>query len=150
MLKRYRGKIIVIIAMTILCVPLSPDRDRPADAPHPGMRKIQSAGTSFHQGWNDKHASYDERPGMQTSFTYDYWIDTTEVTQKQYCDVTGKRPVAAGSLYGAGDNYPVYKVSWFDAVLYCNARSRAEGFDTVYVYSGTKTLSNGSQRAGGC
>jgi len=144
MLKRCRGKIIVIIAMTIFCVPFSPDRDRPADFPHSGMKKVLSAGKSFYQGWSGSYASYDERPGMQTSFTYDYWLDTTEVTQKRYYEVTGKQPIAAGSRYGMGDNYPIYNVSWFDAVLYCNARSRTEGLDTVYVYSGTKTLSNGT------
>ena len=108
------------------------------------MKKIMSAGKSFQQGWNDSKASYDEKPGMQSSFTYDYWLDTTEVTQKQYYDVTGKRPVSDSSQYGAGDNYPVYYVSWFDAVLYCNARSRAEHLDTVYVYSAIHPPTGGS------
>jgi formylglycine-generating enzyme required for sulfatase activity len=30
---------------------------------------------------------------------------------------------------------PVEKVSWFDAALYCNARSKANGYDTVYTYT---------------
>jgi uncharacterized protein (TIGR02171 family) len=108
------------------------------------MKKIQSAGKSFQQGWNNSLASYDEKPGMHTSFSYDYWLDTIEVTQKQYYDVTGKRPVTDSSKYGVGDNFPVYYVSWFDAVLYCNSRSRAEHLDTVYVYSGIHPPSGGS------
>jgi uncharacterized protein (TIGR02171 family) len=35
-------------------------------------------------------------------------------------------------------------VSWFDAALYCNAKSRAEGLDTVYVYSALKASVGGS------
>ncbi len=107
------------------------------------MRKITAAGKSFQQGWNDTLASADERPGMKSSFSYDYWIDTTEVTQKHYFNITGKMPVSDSAKYGFGDNYPVYYVSWFDAALFCNARSRSENLDTVYSY--TKVLiANGS------
>ncbi|MGA2508487.1 MAG: formylglycine-generating enzyme family protein, partial [Chitinispirillaceae bacterium] len=144
MFVRYNRAIIAFIAMMLTCTPLSPDRGRPSDLLHPGMKKILSAGKSFQQGWNNTLASYDEKPGMQSTFTYNYWMDTTEVTQKQYYDVTGKRPVTDSSQYGVGDNYPVYYVSWFDAVLYCNARSRAEHLDTVYMYSGVHPPSGGS------
>jgi uncharacterized protein (TIGR02171 family) len=144
MLKTNIGAIVIVfLTMMVSCAPLSNDRERSFDFPHPGMKKIQSAGKSFQQGWNNTLASYDEKPGMRSSFTYDYWLDTTEVTQKQYYEVTGKQPVSAGSQYGVGDNYPVYYVSWFDAVLYCNARSRAEYLDTVYIYSGILPPSGG-------
>ena len=108
-----------------------------------GMKKIHSAGRSFQQGWNDTLASLDERPGMASSFTYDYWIDSTEVTQKRYFDLTGKRPVSDTSMYGTGDAFPVYFVTWFDAALFCNARSRAESLDSVYFFSGIKPLPGG-------
>jgi uncharacterized protein (TIGR02171 family) len=62
----------------------------------------------------------------------------------EYYEITGKRPVSLVSPYGSGDDYPVYNVSWFDAVFFCNARSKAEGLDTVYVYSGTKALPSGT------
>jgi uncharacterized protein (TIGR02171 family) len=143
----YKGKystLIIIVALVLSCVPLLTDRDRPADFTGSGMKKVSAAGRSFSQGWNNPQASYDERPGMESGFTYDYWLDSTEVTQQQYYEVTGRRPVDLGSSYGEGDNYPVYYISWFDAVLYCNARSRLEGLDTVYVYSGVKGLTNGT------
>jgi uncharacterized protein (TIGR02171 family) len=132
------------LVVSLFCARMSTTPDRPADLPHPGMVKISSAGKSFQQGWNDSLASIDEKPGMQTAFTYNYWLDTTVVTQKQYFDVMGKRPDSASSPYGVGDDYPVYYVSWFDAVLYCNARSRAEHLDTLYVYSGINYSSSGS------
>jgi formylglycine-generating enzyme required for sulfatase activity len=142
--KGHRGTTALIIAMMLTCAPLSNDRSLPVDFSGSGMKKISSAGRSFSQGWNNPHAVYDERPGMTSGFTYDYWLDSTEVTQKQYYEVTDRRPVPAGSQYGVGDDYPVYRVSWFDAVLYCNARSRLEGLDTVYSYSGVKALPNGT------
>jgi len=45
-------------------------------------------------------------------------------------DASGSNP--SDSSRGIGDNYPVNKVSWFDAVEYCNALSRKEGLTPCY------------------
>ena len=65
------------------------------------------------------------------------------MTQRHFFDLTGRRPVSEASPYGAGDRYPVYYVTWFDAVLFCNARSRAENLDTVYIYTGRRETGSG-------
>ncbi len=36
------------------------------------------------------------------------------------------------SSYGVGQNYPAYYVSWYEAVIYCNLRSLAEGLTPAY------------------
>jgi formylglycine-generating enzyme required for sulfatase activity len=60
-----------------------------------------------------------------------FYMDTTEVTQAEYKSLMGCNP-----SYFTGDLLlPVEQVTWFDAVLYCNARSKAEGKDTVYSYN---------------
>jgi formylglycine-generating enzyme required for sulfatase activity len=120
--------------MILTCIPLATDREQPVEFPHPGMKKIMSAGKSFQQGWNDSLASLDEKPGMVSAFTYDYWLDTTEVTQKFYFDLMERNPVPDSAQYGIGEMLPVVYVTWFDAVLFCNARSKADGLDTVYQY----------------
>lgn len=56
-----------------------------------------------------------------------------EVTQGEYetyCKYGGTDVPSA--TYGVGDSYPAYYVSWYDAVVYCNLRSKAEGLDPVY------------------
>jgi uncharacterized protein (TIGR02171 family) len=108
------------------------------------MKKILATGKSFQQGWSDALATYDEKPSFQSSFTYDYWIDSAEVSQKRFFDYLGRSPVADASQFGVGDDYPICFVTWFDAALFCNAWSRAEGLDTVYVYFGVKALPDGS------
>lgn len=62
-----------------------------------------------------------------------FYICDHEVTQKeyeQYCDYGGSQP---SSTYGDGDNYPAYYVSWYDALVYCNKRSMAEGLTPCYT-----------------
>ncbi len=60
-----------------------------------------------------------------------FLMQETMVTQEQYCAVTGVNP-----SYSIGDlTRPVETVSWFDAVLYCNALSRLFNLDTCYAYT---------------
>ena len=95
--------------------------------------------------------SGDEAPEHTVNFTRSFNISTAEITQKQYTDITGKSNPAAG--FGIGDNYPVYNVSWYDAIAFCNMLSEEEGFVPSYysdssfstVYnSGTEVYCNWS------
>jgi formylglycine-generating enzyme required for sulfatase activity len=61
-----------------------------------------------------------------------FYIDSTEVRQGDYLGLMGVNP----SSFTGDLNRPIESVSWFDAVLFCNARSKLEGKDTVYTYTG--------------
>jgi len=39
---------------------------------------------------------------------------------------------------GKGDTYPVYYVNWYDAIVYCNKLSIAEGLTSAYTVSGIR------------
>ncbi len=56
-----------------------------------------------------------------------FWIDKYEVTQESYERIVGKNP----SLKKGPQN-PVERVSWLDAINYCNLRSRREGLQPCY------------------
>ena len=60
-----------------------------------------------------------------------FQIDNTEMTQGDYLAIMRVNP----SYFGGDSLMPVVSVTWFDAVLCCNARSKRAGFDTVYAYT---------------
>ena len=68
----------------------------------------------------------DELPAHEVTVG-SFWIDTTEVTQLDYRTVTGR-----GCFGFKGDTKPAENITWFDAVEYCNARSRRDGLPQVY------------------
>lgn len=106
--------------------------------------KIVSAGKTFAMGSNDVRDEFDvpESPRHSVSFTADFWMDTTETPQALYDSVMkAAYPNYTASIdwnehFGLGSLFPAYGVNAGGAILYCNARSKSEGLDTVYTYTG--------------
>lgn len=97
-----------------------------------GAVRVHAAGYSFMMG---QAGEQDAEPVHLVEFTRDFWMDTVEVTQSEYMQLMGINPSAYFDTAG-----PVMQMSWFDAVLFCNARSKRDSLDTVYTftsYSGT-------------
>ena len=65
----------------------------------------------------------DEVPLHKVTLTKDFYIGKTEVTQALYEAVMGTNP--GGSA--AGDNYPVAKVSYYEAIYFCERLSEMTG-----------------------
>jgi hypothetical protein len=69
-----------------------------------------------------------------------FYMDATEVTQAQWDTVyswainNGYGFSHSGS--GKGTNHPVQRVSWYDCVKWCNARSQMEGRTPCYLIDG--------------
>jgi formylglycine-generating enzyme required for sulfatase activity len=79
------------------------------------------AGTFYAQ---DPASSEDQ--GRWVTLTRDYYIAKTEITQDQWHAVMGTRlseyappPTETEPLRGEGDAYPMFYVSWADAVAFC-------------------------------
>lgn len=119
-----------------------------------GMVLIPAKDSSFEMGDIGGNGNFDEKPVHTVTFSRDFYMDKTEVTQKKYEDLMRatyadySTPLwdTLDGRYGLGDNHPAYYVSWFDAVLYCNALSKAVGKDTVYTFDAiTSTPGNGCE-----
>jgi formylglycine-generating enzyme required for sulfatase activity len=69
----------------------------------------------------------------KVTFTYNFYVDSTLITQDDYTAIMKNNP--SGHKIAGNLRLPVEKVSWFDAVLYCNARSKRDNLDTIYSYT---------------
>ena len=85
-----------------------------------------------------------ERP-VHTVYVDAFYMDVCEVTNAQYkafCDAAGHAypPISGSAWYNHVPanyftdcpDYPVACVNWYDAVQYCNWRSREEGLEECY------------------
>ncbi len=91
---------------------------------------LVEAGT-FQMGSNEGYS--DNQPVHEVTITKPFYMGKYEVTQaeyEKYCSYTGND--SPDSSYGYGDNYPAYYLSWYDALVYCNKRSMAEGLTPCY------------------
>lgn len=108
------------------------------------MVKVLAAGRTFAMGSNDVRDEFDvpESPRHSVTFSSDFWMDTTETPQAVYDSVMDAAytsytaSIDWNELIGMGPRLPAYGVNAGGAILYCNARSKAEGLDTVYTYAG--------------
>ena len=107
-----------------------------------GMLAVKPDGKQVTLGTQDSTAPAKERPSMRVELTYDFHMGRSEVTQRDYkmmidsVEVPArwnkKRVFSQDSL-----SYPVTNVTYYDAVLYANARSKFERLDTAYTYKST-------------
>jgi formylglycine-generating enzyme required for sulfatase activity len=75
----------------------------------------------------------DEEIQHRVTITRPFCLQATEVTQGQWRATMNTRP---SFFSDCGDNCPVERVNWFDAVAFANARSRSEGLQQCYTLSG--------------
>lgn len=102
----------------------------------PGVLPL--AGEVFRLGSDDPIASPEEKPGW-VRFPRDVRMDLTEMAQSEFHSLCGRNP----SKIRGGD-LPVTDVTWYDAVLAANARSRRDRLDSVYEYSSVQADSSGT------
>ncbi len=100
-----------------------------------GMREMVLIPAGKFQMGSEK--GYGDNKPHQVTITKSFYMGKYEVTQaeyEKYCSYTGSD--FPSSSYGDGDNYPAYYVCWYDALVYCNKRSVAEGLTPCYSISG--------------
>jgi formylglycine-generating enzyme required for sulfatase activity len=72
----------------------------------------------------------DERQHQVTVSSF--YMGKYEVTQKEYQEIMGTNP----SIF-KGDNLPVERVSWYDALVFCNKLSMKKGLSPTYSINGS-------------
>ena len=98
-----------------------------------GFALIRSSGKYAEMGTNLKSAKANERPQMDAKFSYNFQMGKHEVTCGEFNSLMdGKKGV---KLDCEKESLPAVNVTYYDAVLFANAKSKAAGMDTAYSYS---------------
>ncbi len=100
------------------------------------MAKIPAGSCRFGEIPKDRSRNYDGKRGEKVNVKA-FWLGIFEVTQAQWIAVMGEKNSLdklseSGPLCGIGDDYPMYYLTWEDAMDFCdrlNAMNKApEGF----------------------
>ena len=73
----------------------------------------------------------EDEPRHRVTLTRDFLIRDTEVTQAEYLALIDTNP----SHFGDCPDCPVERLSWLDAIDFCNALSGADGLEPVYAWN---------------
>ncbi|MHB9027310.1 MAG: protein kinase domain-containing protein, partial [Candidatus Latescibacterota bacterium] len=92
------------------------------------MKLVDIRGGSFLMG--SEKGGGDEKP-VHTASLAAFQMSETEVTQSQYQAVMGNNP----SFFKSSENNPVERVSWFDAIAFCNKLSERAKMEPCYNLS---------------
>ena len=114
-----------------------------------GMFRVNASGTAILMGTTDTLAPLRDRTQMWVTFTYDFSIGAHEVTYGDIMSVAKKvsfpkESRLAGISAPDSLNYPITNVTYYDAVLFANARSKSENKDTAYTYRSLSFDSEGN------
>jgi len=86
----------------------------------------------------NRNDSYGVETQHEVTLSKGFYMSRYLVTQKQYEAVTGNNPSYFQGTYlpyglANGDNLPVERVTWYDAIEFCNKLSKLEGLEQVYT-----------------
>lgn len=86
-------------------------------------------------------ADYNDEKPRRTVTVDAFWMGETEVTWGQWKDIRDwamfeSYDIDFSSAAGKADDHPVYNLTWYDAVKWCNARSEKAGLEPVYRVGG--------------
>ena len=97
-----------------------------------GMVQLKSGSVSI--GSNDKSFKANERPAMKVQLDYDFYMGIHEVSCGEYRSVASKAKL---KTFGKceNDSIPLTDITYYDAILFANAKSKQDNLDTAYTYS---------------
>lgn len=132
--------IFLLIVATMLFLISCEDNSTKSTHANIDSKLVFVPGGTFTMGRTTGEGNPRELPTHQVTLN-SFYISKHQVTQAEYLAVMGANPEQPYNN-GVGDNHPVYHVSWYDAVEYCNAKSAQDGLSKCYSYNGTNWKCN--------
>ena len=132
------GNYVILVTVTDGQDSDSDTKEISVDSPDPGEIVFIQGGTfqmgdHFNDNAGDGMTENDELPLHSVTMS-DFYIGSAGITQAEWASYM---PLETSIYYGIGDNHPVYYVSWYSVIVYCNKRSIAEGLNPCYSINDT-------------
>lgn len=105
-----------------------------------GMIRVKASNASALLGTNDTAAKLEEYPRMKVKIDYSFSMGRHEVTCGEFNKLMKPRGL---KLSCENKDFPATDLTYYDAVLFANEKSKADGFDTVYSYTSKQVDSDG-------
>jgi formylglycine-generating enzyme required for sulfatase activity len=118
-----------------------------------GMKLVRIPAGQFMMGSPDDEKDRDrDEVAHSVQITRPFYLSVYETTQQEFKDVLGRNPSWFSSSGGGKDKvaatntdrFPVEKISWCDAVEFCNALSEKESLPPYYVLEGVTRDADGA------
>ncbi len=124
--------------------PVTPPQPRIVEPPKPTVPDdfVLVKGGNFQMGDQFGDGGTDEKPVHSVTVS-DFYMGIYEVTFEEFdafCAATGKTK-PSDEDWGRGKR-PIINVNWYDAIAYCNWRSKKEGLQEVYTTNGNEVKAN--------
>lgn len=101
-------------------------RDYKTHMPFVSYEFVYIPGGTFKMGSPEGEGKPDEHPRHEVTVD-GFWMGRYEVTSTQYAEILGGSPG-----FSSAANCPLERITWYDAVAFCNALSERFGFSTCY------------------
>lgn len=127
------------LLLLVLLVSCSDDLEPPPEPDRSGTVSVPLGSLGVFRLGNPAAAEGSEESPGWVRFSSDILFDRAEMSQSEYRELLGRNPSKV-----EGDRFPVTDVTWYDAVLAANARSKRQDKDTVYEYNSVARDDDGS------
>lgn len=104
------------------------------DSVDKNLVRIKSTGLYTYLGTDETSAKINERPLMKVNFDYDFSISYHEVTCEEFNELPKESSLSNLKLDCENKNFPVTNVTYYDAILFANEKSKQKGVDTAYTF----------------
>lgn len=103
-----------------------------------GMFFVAGSDEEVTLGTNVSGAKYSEKPVMKVVLDYGFQMDRHETTCSDFVSImkeNGPQGSFAKDFKCQNDSLPITNVTYYDAILFANAKSRANQLDSAYSYA---------------
>jgi formylglycine-generating enzyme required for sulfatase activity len=132
-MKKLKNIVLIVFALSLTALIFSCGKKTTEPEIPSLVETVRVPGGTFTMGRTKGDGPNYELPTHSVTLS-SFYIGKYQVTQGEYEAIMGSNP---SHSYSVGNKYPVYYVSWYDAIKFCNLCSMREKLVPVYSIAGS-------------